>query len=146
MAAAVALGVDQISKAIIRVYLPKGESASLGFIRITQVNNARSAFGLIPASPWPFFAASIVIFFLLLLALWRWGGPGNRVFQVGMGLIAAGAIGNIIDRIALGSVVDFIDVGFWPVFNVADIAIVIGVIIALAFVAIRTWKPEEENA
>jgi signal peptidase II len=145
-AAAVTLILDQVSKAFIRVYLPRGDTVSLGFLKLRHVRNPGTAFGLISAKSWPFFATSIIIFFLLLIVLWRWGGPGSWVFQLGMGLIVGGALGNIIDRIIQGSVVDFIDIGFWPVFNLADMAIVVGVIITLFIVAKETWKTEAEKA
>jgi signal peptidase II len=131
-AAAVTLILDQVSKAFIRVYLPRGDTVSLGFLKLRHVRNPGTAFGLISAKSWPFFATSIIIFFLLLIVLWRWGGPGSWVFQLGMGLIVGGALGNII--------------GFWPVFNLADMAIVVGVIITLFIVAKETWKTEAEKA
>jgi len=65
---------------------------------------------------------------------------------MGMGLIIGGALGNIIDRIALGAVVDFIDFGFWPVFNLADMAIVVGVIMTMVVVVKETWKKENQGA
>lgn len=138
----ITLACDQISKSIIRIYMPRGEYISLGFFKITHARNPGTAFGLITGKPWPLFAASIAIFFLLLIVLWWWGGPGSIFFQVGMGLIVGGAVGNIIDRILQGSVVDFIDFGFWPVFNLADMAIVIGVIITLFIVIKETWNTE----
>ncbi|OFW56039.1 MAG: signal peptidase II [Actinobacteria bacterium RBG_19FT_COMBO_54_7] len=146
IAASIALVVDQISKSLIRVYLPLGDSIALGPLKIRHVRNPGTAFGLISGKSWPLFVSTIVIFFLLLVVLWRWGGPGSRIFQVGMGLIVGGAVGNIIDRILQGSVVDFIDFSFWPVFNFADIAIVAGVIITLFVVAKETWKSEAEGA
>ena len=138
------LVLDQLSKAIVRIHLPFGEVASLGFLDFRQVRNPGTAFGLITSKAWPLFVVSVVVFSLLILVLWKWGGPGSWVFQMGLGLIIGGALGNIIDRLALGEVVDFIDVGFWPVFNIADIAIVAGVGIVLVIVARQTWKGENE--
>ncbi len=138
--ALVTLVLDQSSKALVRIYLPQGEKVFLGgFGEIYQLRNPGTAFGIIEGRSWPLFIASIVIFFVLVLVLWTWGGPGSGVFQAGLGLIIGGAVGNIIDRIALGAVVDFIDLGFWPmkswpVFNIADIAIVAGVGIILIVV------------
>ncbi|MDY6794257.1 MAG: signal peptidase II [Actinomycetota bacterium] len=142
--ALITLVMDQLSKAIVRIHLPLGETVSLGFLEFRQVRNPGTAFGLITSKAWPLFVVSIVLFFVLILVLWKWGGPGSRVFQMGLGLIIGGALGNIIDRLTLGEVVDFIDVGFWPVFNIADIAIVAGVGIVLVIVAKQTWKGENE--
>lgn len=136
-----------MSKGLIRIYLPRGESVSWdGILEIRQVRNPGSAFGLFPGQSWPIFILSAVVFFALLIVLWRWGRPGTRVFQAGLGLICGGAIGNIIDRIAFGEVVDFIDLEFWPVFNLADLAIVIGVGITLVIVAKESWKREKREA
>ncbi len=138
--ALVTLVIDQLSKALIRIFLPSGEEIMLGgFGKLVQVRNPGTAFGIIEGRSWPLFIASIVIFFVLILVLWRWGGPGTIFFQAGLGLIIGGAVGNIIDRIALGAVIDFMDLGFWPmkswpVFNIADLAIVIGVGITLIIV------------
>jgi signal peptidase II len=141
--ALVTIALDQVSKVLVRLYLEPGTTISVGgFIEIRQVRNPGTAFGIISSKPWPLFVISVVVFFLLLLVLWRWGGPGSRIFQVGLGLICGGAIGNIIDRIFLGEVVDFIDMGFWPVFNIADMAIVIGVGITLVIVVKESWKKE----
>ena len=139
--------MDQLSKALIRIFMPWGESLSLGgVLRIRQVRNPGTAFGIIPGSSWPLFLVSILVFLALLLVLWRWGGPGSTAFQLGMGLIIGGAIGNIIDRIALGAVVDFIDFGFWPVFNLADLAIVVGVGMAMVVVVRESWRRDAEEA
>ena len=146
-----ALAVDQLSKALVRIFLPQGKSVSLGgFGELHQLRNPGTAFGIIEGRSWPLFLTSIAVFVVLIVVLWRWGGPGSGFFQAGLGLIIGGALGNIIDRIALGAVVDFIDLGFWPmrswpVFNFADLAIVIGVGMTL-IVVIKdsfTKRPQE---
>lgn len=148
----ITLAIDQLSKALTRIYLPSGESVSLGdFGKLYQVRNPGTAFGIIQGRSWPLFLVSIVVFFVLVLVLWRWGGPGSAFFQAGLGLIIGGAIGNIIDRIALGAVVDFIDLGFWPmrswpVFNFADLAIVIGVGMTLIVVIKESFRREPQEA
>ncbi len=132
-AALATLALDQLSKGLVRVFLAEGEVVSMGGLgELRQLRNPGTAFGIIEGKSWPLFAASIAVFCVLLLALWLWGGPGGPLFQAGLGLIIGGALGNIIDRIALGAVVDFIDLGFWPmqawpVFNLADLGIVAGV-------------------
>lgn len=149
VAALVTLAIDQLSKALIRIYLPEGKPPlSLGgFGEIHQVRNPGTAFGIIQGRSWPLFLVSVVVFFLLLVVLWRWGRRDSILFQVGLGLIIGGAVGNIIDRVSLGAVVDFIDLGFWPmtkwpIFNLADLAIVIGVGITMVMVIKEGWKKE----
>jgi signal peptidase II len=152
--ALITLVLDQLSKGLIRVLLPRGEVVSLGgFGAIRQLRNPGTAFGIIEGRSWPLFLASIAVFAVLVVVLWRWGGPGSAAFQVGLGLIIGGAIGNIIDRIVLGAVVDFVDIGFWPmrswpVFNLADLAIVVGVGMILIIVvkdSFRKAPPLEEG-
>lgn len=141
-----------MSKALTRIYLPSGQSVSLGgFGKLYQLRNPGTAFGIIQGRSWPLFLVSIVVFFVLVLVLWRWGGPGSAFFQAGLGLIIGGAVGNIIDRIALGAVIDFIDLGFWPmrswpVFNFADLAIVIGVGMTLIVVIKESFRREPQEA
>ncbi len=148
----ITLGIDQLSKALTRIYLPSGQSVSLGgFGKLYQLRNPGTAFGIIQGRSWPLFLVSIVVFFVLVLVLWRWGGPGSAFFQAGLGLIIGGAVGNIIDRIALGAVIDFIDLGFWPmrswpVFNFADLAIVIGVGMTLIVVIKESFRREPQEA
>ena len=151
--ALITLAFDQLSKALIRVLLPQEEIISLGgFGELRQLRNPGTAFGIIEGRSWPLFLASIAVFVVLVVVLWRWGGPGSAAFQVGLGLIIGGALGNIIDRITLGAVVDFVDLGFWPlrswpVFNLADLAIVAGVGMILIIVIKDSFKkpplPEE---
>jgi len=76
---------------------------------------------------------------LLLYALFfhhKFSFLGNRLGKIALGLVLGGAVGNLIDRICLGYITDFIDFNFWPAFNIADSAIVVGSII-LAYSLIR---------
>jgi signal peptidase II len=147
VAASIALVVDQLSKVVVRIYLPSNTSVSIdGFLRLHQIRNPGTAFGIIKGQSWLLFLGSILVLLVLLLALWKWGGPGSRLFQVGLGLIIGGAIGNIIDRIVLGEVIDFMDFRIWPVFNVADLAIVVGVAITMIIVLKDSLKKNIEGA
>ena len=99
-------------------------------VGITNVRNSGAAFGLAPAGAGVFMIASVVVSIALVVYVVRtpiglWGG-------VVLGLILGGTIGNGVDRIVYGFVTDFINVHFWPVFNVADSAISIGVVLLIA--------------
>ena len=99
-------------------------------VGITNVRNSGAAFGLVPAGAGFFTIASIVVSIALVVYVARtpinlWGG-------LVLGLILGGTIGNGFDRIVYGFVTDFINVHFWPVFNVADSAISIGVVLLIA--------------
>ena len=132
--ATVLVALDQLTKRVASLRLEPGESISVlgDFLRLTLVHNTGAAFGLFPGSRVPFIVVSVlaigVVLYLFLRETYR--SVMNRAL---LGCILGGAIGNLIDRVRLGWVVDFIDMGFgdvrWPVFNVADSAVTVGVIL-----------------
>jgi signal peptidase II len=132
--AAVVVAVDQATKLIASERLGPGASVPVlgDFIRLTLVHNTGAAFGLFPGSRVPFIVVSVLAIAVVLHLFFRetYRSVMNRIL---LGCILGGAIGNLIDRVRLGWVVDFIDIGFgtarWPVFNVADSAVTIGVIL-----------------
>lgn len=144
--AAAALAADQASKALVRRFLPQGKVVDWGPFSFRQVRNPGTAFGLLRGQSLPFFLGSLAVLLVLLLVLWRFRGVEGRPFTAALGLIIGGALGNIIDRICLGAVVDFIDLRIWPIFNLADTAIVMGVGIALALVIRDVWKEGKDAA
>jgi signal peptidase II len=130
--------VDQTTKGLVRQYVPLHESIPVlgSVLSLTHVRNTGAAFGFLNAVDFPF--KPIVIALVATLALIGIGfyaarmAPNERLARIGLVLIIGGAIGNLIDRLVLGSVVDFVDVAFgnwhfWA-FNVADSAITLGVI------------------
>ncbi|MBE0448343.1 MAG: signal peptidase II [Actinobacteria bacterium] len=124
------LVIDQVLKAYIRYMLPVGESVPLvpGILYLTHVRNSGAAFGIFPNQRIVFFIVSIAVIFLILYYS-KCIGKADRLTTISLGLVLGGAIGNLIDRAISGRVTDFIDFRFWPVFNVADSVIVIGVIL-----------------
>jgi signal peptidase II len=128
------VALDQTTKLFASSHLMPGESISVlgDFIRLTLVHNTGAAFGLFPGSRVPFIVVSVVAIAVVLYLFFRetYRSVANRIL---LGCILGGAIGNLIDRVRLGYVVDFIDVGFgtarWPVFNAADSAVTIGVLL-----------------
>jgi signal peptidase II len=143
--AAGVVAVDQVTKwlATSRLYLGQPVPVLGDVVRFTLVHNTGAAFGLFPGSRGPFIVISIlaiaVVLYLFLRETYR--GLHHRIL---LGCILGGAIGNLIDRVRLGWVVDFIDVGVgtvrWPVFNVADSAVTLGVIL-LAWNLSRSGHP-----
>ncbi|HKQ19552.1 MAG TPA: signal peptidase II [Candidatus Eisenbacteria bacterium] len=125
--------LDQATKWMASARLELGEPVLVlgDFVRLTLVHNTGAAFGLFPGSRGPFIVISVlaigVVLYLFLRETHR--NVQNRVL---LGCILGGAIGNLIDRVRLGWVVDFIDMGIgqtrWPVFNVADSAVTLGVV------------------
>ena len=126
--------LDQFTKwyMVSQVTLPAGGIEVTSFFNIVLVHNDGVSFGLFAndsaAGPWIFAGISLLI--SLLVVYWMWQAH-SRWLLISTGLILGGAIGNVIDRVTRGAVVDFLDfhVGSfsWPAFNVADIAIVVGV-------------------
>lgn len=92
---------------------------------LTYVENPGAAFGIFQDQRWVFIVATVLTLGFILWYL-RNMDPDIKLLRWGLALIVAGAIGNLIDRILLGYVIDFLDFRVWPVFNVADISIVTG--------------------
>ncbi len=140
---------DRLSKIWIRSNLARGESLpETGLFRLTHVQNTGAAFGLFQDQSVPLTIVALIgIVVLLLFALFiyrRLPFLDNRLGKPALGLVLGGTVGNLIDRLHLGYVTDFIDIGIWPAFNIADSAIVVGVILfaySLLFTA-RTGKPD----
>ena len=125
---------DQLSKMWIRSNLVVGQSLlEVGFFRISRIHNTGAAFGLFRDQSFTLTIVALVgIVVLLLYALLiyrRFPILDNRLGKSVLGLVLGGTVGNLIDRLRFGYVTDFIDVGIWPAFNIADSAIVVGVII-----------------
>jgi signal peptidase II len=102
-----------------------------GVLDLRFTTNSGGAFSIGQSAPWLFAGATIVVSLLIVATAWR---HTSTLTCVALGLILGGALGNLTDRIArgpglTGKVVDFIDVHVWPVFNVADSAVVIGAIL-----------------
>ena len=143
--AAVVIALDQITKATAssRLFLGQPVPVLDDVVRFTLVHNTGAAFGLFPGSRVPFIIISIlaivVVIYLFLRETYR--SLANRIL---LGCILGGAIGNLVDRVRLGWVVDFVDIGVgslrWPVFNVADSAVTLGVIF-LAWNLARAGRP-----
>lgn len=121
-----ALMADQVTKGLIWLTMSPTQSVpDSGLFRLTYVTNTGSAFGLFPNQTMFLVLASFVGIGVLLV-FYRTHPANNVMLQVSLGLQLGGAMGNLVDRVRLGYVVDFIDVGAWPVFNLADSAIVVG--------------------
>ena len=123
---------DQVSKLLVQMHLDLGESVPAhGLVRLTYVTNSGGAFGIFAGQIIPLTLASFVGVGVLLLFYRSHPWPG-RLVRLSLGLQLGGAIGNLIDRVYAGAVVDFIDIGRWPIFNVADASIVTGISLLLA--------------
>ena len=122
---------DQISKEFIRLWMPLGDSwPSTGFLRIVHGTNTGSALGLFAGFTNLLILASILGIAAVLYYFYRQGNNAIAL-RISLGLIVGGALGNLFDRVVFGKVVDFISVGWWPSFNIADSAISVGMFLLI---------------
>jgi signal peptidase II len=137
MGLSVALAViflDQLSKPLMRDYLAGGDVTVAPFFSLVSAWNKGVGFSLLtlqgPLGPYLLSGLALLITAALLVWLFRLDRP---MPAVGLGLVIGGALGNVIDRIRLGAVFDFLDVhvgGYhWPAFNLADSALTLGVVL-----------------
>ena len=130
--AAAAVTGDQLTKHVVTSSLALDQSTHvLGPLSIHRVDNSGIAFGLFTSAT----AAVIVLTALAvcwMLVYFARRGARHPVIPAALGLLIGGSVSNLVDRVRLGHVTDFIDFGWWPAFNLADSFIVIGVAILVA--------------
>lgn len=138
--------VDQLVKALVRQNLQAGAPIDV-FHNVLSWNltrNSGAAFGLFPTGG-AFFVAVAVSVVVVILANHSRLSRAPWPTRSAVALIAGGAMGNALDRIRLGYVTDFVDLHWWPVFNIADSAIVLGVgLLLVQTVLARSESPEHE--
>lgn len=126
--------IDRLTKLFFSDLLMHGESLPIirNVLHMTMVRNTGIAFGFFKDYGVTFIVIPIVAIFLLAFNIYYYRQNNealSRAYIVAFSLILGGAIGNLIDRIIYGYVIDFIDFRIWPVFNIADSAITIGAIL-----------------
>jgi signal peptidase II len=136
-----AIAADQLTKYIVTSQLPLDDGLHvLGPFWIHHVQNSGIAFGL-------FASATAVVILLTAIAvsamLIFFGRSGARhpILPVALGLVIGGSLSNLVDRVRLGYVTDFLDLRYWPAFNLADSFIVIGVLVLLAALVFAEREP-----
>jgi signal peptidase II len=136
--AVVVFALDHLSKWLVTQHIALGNQVpTSGPVTIHHIENRGAAFGLFPQLQIVFLVVAAAVALYILLAGRRFG-PGMFP-QVLLGMVLGGAIANALDRFIQGFVVDFIDLQRWPVFNVADMAIVLGIL--LGVLTLRTSPP-----
>lgn len=121
------IALDQASKALIREQIARGDTVEvLPFLDLANTRNSGVAFGL-AGDVSPALIGVAIAFLVALLAFLCLRRNASRLTWLPAGLLVGGALGNLIDRARDGAVTDFIDLPMWPTFNLADVAIVIGV-------------------
>jgi signal peptidase II len=139
-----AIGADQLTKGLVRGRLELGEESDVvGPFSIHHVQNTGIAFGLFPS------ATVLVTAFTALAVAWMLyffarSGSRHALLPVALGFLIGGSASNLLDRLRLGHVTDFLDVRYWPAFNLADSFIVVGVVILLGVVVRGGRRPARE--
>jgi signal peptidase II len=136
-----AIAADQLTKLIVASQLDLDESLHVvGPFSIHHVQNSGIAFGLF-ASATPLVTLLTALAVGWMLVFFARSGARHPVLPVALGLLIGGSTSNLIDRIRLGHVTDFLDLGWWPAFNLADSFIVIGVAILFAALVLGDPRP-----
>lgn len=140
--------LDQVSKFLVAYLLNPGESISIfgSFLKLSFILNEGAAFGFF--APYTNILVLLNIFIVILLVLFIIFKPiKTLVAGIIAGLLLGGSIGNLIDRIRFGSVIDFIDLTVWPAFNIADSALVIGIGLTIGYIlGLFTDSDEQKRA
>ena len=130
--AVAAIAADQLTKHIVASQLALGDEVKvLGPLSIHHVQNSGIAFGLF-ASATPIVTVLTAVAVAWMVVFFARSGARHPVLPIALGLLIGGSASNLLDRVRLGHVTDFIDLRFWPAFNLADSFIVLGVLILLA--------------
>ncbi len=137
------IGADQVSKYLVLQNIDMYEKVDVipGLFHFTYIENKGAAFGMLSEHRWVFLAVSTVAIgaFLFYMIKYR---PKDKLLNVAIAMVVGGGIGNMIDRVARGSVVDFIDVDFMSfyVFNIADIFVCVGCGLMILYLIISEIK------
>ena len=149
IALAVVVG-DRLSKIWIRSNLAVGQSLPEGgFFHLTHVQNTGAAFGIFQDHTFPliivsFVGVGVVLVYTFVICR-RFSFLNNMISKAALGLILGGTVGNLIDRLSLGYVTDFIGVGTFPAFNVADSSITVGAIVFAGSLLYLLLKEKQET-
>lgn len=140
------IALDQVSKAYLQANMAPGASVPVipGVFHITYVLNPGAAFGILEHQTW-FFVAVAFLLFAAMVYFYPRIPPGYGLLRLGIALQTGGAAGNVIDRLKTGYVVDFFDFRVWPVFNVADMAIVGGVALIVYSILFPPGRKADEG-
>jgi signal peptidase II len=149
LTALLVIAADQLSKSWIRSNLAAWESMpETGFLRLTHVQNTGSAFGLFQNQALLLtvvaFMGVAILLFLILFWHRRFPFLATMPSKLALSLILGGTVGNLIDRLRHGYVTDFIAIGRWPAFNIADSTVVVGATL-IAYLFIRLAESSEHR-
>jgi|DewCreStandDraft_4_1066084.scaffolds.fasta_scaffold02802_22 signal peptidase II len=148
--------IDQITKYLIRTSMKMFDAVLIikDIFQITYIENTGISFGLLggsenPVKRWTL-VAIVSVAAIMITCYWLFNRKNNILFDLSCGFIVGGAIGNLIDRIIKGSVTDFIEIGYkeitWPVFNMADTFVSIGVFLFFIYYVLYEVKQNASDS
>ena len=142
----VVFAADQLSKYVVSQTLSLYESwPTEGLLRFTHGTNSGTVWGLFPDATLVLTVLSFIAI-AMLYYFYRSHAIQSKYLRFAIGLQLGGAVGNLADRIRLGEVIDFIDVGWWPIFNLADSSIVVGIFILMTVVWFGSDRQTESTS
>jgi signal peptidase II len=135
--------VERIVKFYVTEYLRLGESIPVisNVFMITRSENTGAGFGVLAGQNWLFIGAALLV--ILMIIYFYNKIIYDRLLVFASAFILAGTVGNMMDRLFFGRVIDYLDFAFWPTFNLSDVSLVIGVI--LLGIHMYIWQKEPEH-
>ena len=144
-AALAVLALDQATKALVRAFMERGEAwPDDSFVRLHYVTNTGAAFGILQNQT-GFLIVTTVVGLAAIYLYYRYPPFDHIVAPIAIGMMLGGAAGNLLDRLRMGEVTDFIDFRFWPSFNVADSSITVGITALLIGYALFAERPPPKS-
>lgn len=143
--------VDQGSKWLVKTNMDLGQEISVigDFFYITSHRNRGAAFGILQDQRWFFIVVTIIVVIALVWYIQKIKSQPDKLLPLALSLVLAGAIGNFLDRLLMGEVVDFFKFNFgsytFPIFNVADSAIVVGVALIILDTLLETRREKQHE-
>lgn len=140
------LALDQFTKARVAATMQLGESIPIvqDFFHFTYITNPGAAFGILPNQR-VFFLFMGAVLLILFAIFYPRISKNDRLLKFGVLCLVSGSTANLIDRVQLGAVVDFFDFRVWPIFNVADIAVVAGMFVMIYVILFIEEPPRVEE-
>lgn len=139
------VALDQATKGLVRAFMDRGEAWPEGWsVRLHYVTNTGAAFGILRDQT-GFLIVTTIVGLAAIYLYYRYPPFDHMVAPIAIGMMLGGAIGNLVDRVRVGMVTDFIDFAFWPSFNVADSSITIGIAVLLLGYALFGERPRPKS-
>ncbi len=136
--------IDQASKLLVQAKMGPMQSISVidGWFSLTYVTNYGAAFGILQSQTLLLIGITLGVIIMVWINRKKMSEYPS-LLQIGLAIALGGAVGNLIDRIRLGYVIDFFDLQVWPVFNVADMAIIAGVCLIIAGMLLKDFRDKK---